>query len=554
MNFGFIIDNRKCIGCHACTVACKAEHDVPIGVNRTWVKYIEKGVFPNTTRHFSVMRCNHCADAPCVEICPVSALFTRKDGIVDFDTSRCIGCKACMQACPYDALYMDPETHTAAKCNYCAHRTEIGLEPACVNVCPEHAIISGDLDDPGTEIAQLLAHEQVSVRKPEKGTVPKLFYIDGDQASLDPAQTEPSGSYQSSSQSSGVGHFARFAGQRAAQSDPAEMNRQLSGAAPQSGAGSWVGDAAQPVLAPSGSGQAGLRKAAQVAQENSRRVYDAPDKGTLWGWEVSAYVWTKAVATGAFLTPFAVSLWTGRPLADSLGWPGALAALIFLAATGLLLVKDLDRPERFAYVLLRPQWKSWLVRGAYILSGFGLSLMLWMWAAWTGSGALPAIEWAAALLGAGTAVYTAFLFAQARGRDFWQSPLLALHMLIQALLAGGAAFLLASPLAGWPEPEVQALRGLLMVSLLAHLAAVAFELTTPHPTADAQRVVGMILKGRYRTVFWAGMIGAGSLLPLALLWIPGGEISAALAGAAVLAGLYVNEHIWVQAPQKIPLS
>ena len=81
------------------------------------------------------MRCNHCKDAPCVDICPTEALFTREDGIVDFDKDRCIGCKSCMQACPYDALYIDPETSTAAKCNYCAHRVDVGLEPACVNVC-----------------------------------------------------------------------------------------------------------------------------------------------------------------------------------------------------------------------------------------------------------------------------------------------------------------------------------------------------------------------------------------------------------------------------------
>ncbi|MEO2185814.1 MAG: 4Fe-4S dicluster domain-containing protein, partial [bacterium] len=86
MNFGFVIDNRMCIGCHACTVACKSEHDVPIGVNRTHVKYIETGIFPNNSREFSVHRCNHCADAPCVEICPTTALHTRADGIVDFDS------------------------------------------------------------------------------------------------------------------------------------------------------------------------------------------------------------------------------------------------------------------------------------------------------------------------------------------------------------------------------------------------------------------------------------------------------------------------------------
>ncbi len=146
MKYGFVIDQRKCIGCHACTVACKAEHDVPIGVYRTWVKYIEKGEFPNTRRHFLVTRCNHCDDAPCVAVCPTKALFKRADGIVDFDRERCIGCKSCMQACPYDALYIDPETHTAAKCNYCAHRVDQGLQPACVVVCPVQAIIAGDLE------------------------------------------------------------------------------------------------------------------------------------------------------------------------------------------------------------------------------------------------------------------------------------------------------------------------------------------------------------------------------------------------------------------------
>ena len=108
---GFAIDDRACIGCHACTVACKSEHVVPLGVNRTWVKYIERGTFPDTERAFTVQRCNHCENAPCVTICPVTSLYQRDDGIVDFDSDRCIGCKACMQACPYDALYLDPQTN-----------------------------------------------------------------------------------------------------------------------------------------------------------------------------------------------------------------------------------------------------------------------------------------------------------------------------------------------------------------------------------------------------------------------------------------------------------
>ena len=129
--------------------------EVPLGVARTWVKYVETGTYPDSRRHFQVTRCNHCANPPCVRICPVTAMYQRHDGIVEFDKDICIGCKASMQACPYDAIYIDPESHTAAKCHYCSHRTDIGLEPACVVVCPEHAIIAGDMDNPNTEISRL---------------------------------------------------------------------------------------------------------------------------------------------------------------------------------------------------------------------------------------------------------------------------------------------------------------------------------------------------------------------------------------------------------------
>ena len=168
---------------------------MPIGVNRTWVKYVETGEFPATERLFSVLRCNHCEAAPCVDICPTSALHYRENGIVDFNTERCIACKSCMQACPYDALYIDPDDHVAEKCNFCAHRIEIGLEPSCVVVCPEEAIVFGDLDSDESEISQLVKNEKTTVRKPEKGTKPKLYYIDGKRASLDPSITKPADQY-----------------------------------------------------------------------------------------------------------------------------------------------------------------------------------------------------------------------------------------------------------------------------------------------------------------------------------------------------------------------
>ena len=140
MNYGFLIDTGSCIGCHACSTACKSENQVPLGVNRTWVKTVEVGRYPDVTRQFQVTRCNHCANPPCVRICPVEAMYQRDDGIVEFDPDICIGCKGCIQACPYDAIYMDPDSHTAQKCHYCAHRVDVGMEPACVSSCPTQAL------------------------------------------------------------------------------------------------------------------------------------------------------------------------------------------------------------------------------------------------------------------------------------------------------------------------------------------------------------------------------------------------------------------------------
>ena len=358
MQYGFIIDNRKCIGCHACTTACKQEHEVPVGVFRTWVKQVEKGQFPNTRRVFSVMRCNHCTDAPCVEICPTEALYIRSDGIVDFNKNRCIGCKSCMQACPYDALYIDPETRTAAKCNYCAHRTEIGLEPACVNVCPEHAIISGDLDNPATEIAQLLARETVTARKSEKGTRPNLFYIDGDEATLVPTATARHETTALTGQTRGVGHFAKETEKLAYTGSDLISTLLAPPGSPEGG----EEEKARSVTPPSG----GAKSIDLLLGKDANRLYyDAPEKGILWGWEVPAYVTTKAVSAGAFLVPLLAIL---LKMGDGFAWIGAfftgtILSLVFLAITTALLVKDLDQPKRFIYVLLRPQWRSWLVRG-----------------------------------------------------------------------------------------------------------------------------------------------------------------------------------------------
>ncbi len=541
MKYGFVIDNRKCIGCHACTTACKSEHQVPVGVNRTWVKQVEKGEFPDTRRLFSVMRCNHCTDAPCVEICPTESLYVRQDGIVDFDKDRCIGCKSCMQACPYDALYIDPETHTAAKCNYCAHRVDIGLEPACVNICPEEAIISGDMDNPDTQIAQLLSRQQVTVRKAEKGTNPNLFYIDADELSLNPTATVKEDDYLWSSQGLGVGHFAKEAEKLAfSNGDILSALMETDRQSPTAGE-----------LAKNGAA-----KSVDVLLGKGRRAYDVPDKGILWGWEVSAYVWTKAIAAGAFLVPFIASI-SGWATANMPAmWAGLGLGLAFLAITGLLLIKDLDQPKRFLYVLFRPHWKSWLVKGAYAITAYGGLLTLLAVSHWLGWSALsPVLMWLTAIAAIITAVYTAFLFAQAKGRDFWQSPTLSIHMLVHSILAGAAIFGILTLATESGENWLPFLKNILLAGIGINLATMLIELTTTHPTADAKRTVDMILKGRYKNTFWLGVILFGNVLPIALLVFGGANaIFLAITGIVVLIGIYLTEHIWVEAPQRIPLS
>ena len=149
-----VIDQTRCIGCHACSTACKSENQVPLGVHRTYVKYVDVGRFPQARRAFQVTRCNQCAEPPCVFACPTAAMYQRPDGIVDFDKCVCIGCKACIAACPYDAIFINPEDHSAEKCNFCAQRLDVGLEPACVVVCPTEAIVVGDLNDGTSRVSR----------------------------------------------------------------------------------------------------------------------------------------------------------------------------------------------------------------------------------------------------------------------------------------------------------------------------------------------------------------------------------------------------------------
>ena len=227
-------------------------------------------------------------------------------------------------------------------------------------------------------------------------------------------------------------------------------------------------------------------------------------------------------------------------------WAAPVLALAFLTVTGGLLIADLKHPMRFGLIFTRHHWRSWLVRGAFILGGYGAAVALYLIAAL--AGATPARQVLGGLglpLAVGAAVYTAYLFAQATARDMWQSPLLAPHLAVQAALAGAAA---ALPLLTWLAPghAVTAGEVILAVAAAAHLALAAGETTLPHVTAHARLAVVEMTRGRYRGPFGIGVIFIA--VAVAAPWV------GTLAVPFALAGLLAYEHANVQAGQSVPLA
>ncbi|MFQ6618354.1 MAG: 4Fe-4S dicluster domain-containing protein [Fidelibacterota bacterium] len=184
VRWGMIVDLRRCIGCHTCSVACKSENIVPLSVYRTWVKIIEKGKYPNVSKSFLPTMCNNCENPICVRNCPTAATYRREDGIIMQDPHRCIGCKYCIASCPYDVRHLSPLKKIVQKCTWCHHRVDMGLEPACVNSCPTDALVFGDTNDDNSEISRILASNAIQVLKPEKDTIPHVFYIAADAVAM----------------------------------------------------------------------------------------------------------------------------------------------------------------------------------------------------------------------------------------------------------------------------------------------------------------------------------------------------------------------------------
>jgi formate-dependent nitrite reductase membrane component NrfD len=408
-----------------------------------------------------------------------------------------------MVACPYDQLFIDPNTHTAEKCNFCANRVENELLPACVSVCPTECRIFGDLDDPTSEVAQIAQREAVSVRKPEKGTIPKVFYIGADESAIQPEiATRP-----------------------------------------------FIYKEGQVLLRPLGS------PASDPSRPGDPRVdYDTPHEKP-WGLDMALYLLTKGIGTGAMLMT-AILWWLGDHSVIT-RLVGPTISLVFMVGTAVLLIVDLERPERFYYILVRPNWRSWMVWGAYFLTAHGAVAALWIAAGWFGfARVLTALVWPAVVVSILATCYTGFLFAQGLARDLWQGPHATFDLLAQAVAEGAAVLMLASALLGGESARLLTMT--LLGAMVVHLSFVSLEnLLTPSPTRHHELAVTAIRRGPFARLFWGGAIIGGGIVPLAMLLtaLQGGPSPVAVLGAILaLAGSFAWEYIWVEAGQSVPLS
>jgi formate-dependent nitrite reductase membrane component NrfD len=345
------------------------------------------------------------------------------------------------------------------------------------------------------------------VRRPEKETRPKLFYRGAHQATLDPlaAHRPGGGLFLWSQQLAGAHHVV-------------------------SGHPDVANSSAAAVL-----------------------TYDVAHK-VPWDWRVSLYTLTKGIAGGAYLVPLLLLLFGEIEATSPLWlWIAPVVAGLFLALTGGLLIWDLEHPERFYMIFTRSHWRSWLVRGAYVIGAYSLVLLLHILvsglaATGTRGPTTMALAWAGLPLAAMTAVYTAYLFAQAKARDLWQSPLLPPHLLVQAVLGGAAALL---PAAWLVAPEaLSPLLWMVAGSSLVHLLMVTGETTLTHTTSHAHLASHEMTQGRFRSFFWAGMLltAITTLAP----WI--GASAPGLVALVALTGLLAFEHAYVQAGQSVPLA
>jgi Fe-S-cluster-containing dehydrogenase component len=174
--FGIAIDTTKCVGCHSCRVACQNQQGLDSNQSFNWIKELDAGKSPSYGKEYVPLQCNHCENAPCQRVCPTGAIYTSPEGVVLIHRHRCVGCKYCIQACPYRVRIIDEHDGVSVKCWMCNDLVKSGGEPACVTTCPTGVRIFGDLDDPDSHISRFIARHRAKPLRPDLNTKPKIFY------------------------------------------------------------------------------------------------------------------------------------------------------------------------------------------------------------------------------------------------------------------------------------------------------------------------------------------------------------------------------------------
>ncbi|HKU23880.1 MAG TPA: NrfD/PsrC family molybdoenzyme membrane anchor subunit, partial [Candidatus Sulfotelmatobacter sp.] len=338
-------------------------------------------------------------------------------------------------------------------------------------------------------------------RKPEKGTQPKVFYVGVEGDVLRPTRLSRQNTYA----------WAELR-------DSSESRREFNSA-------------------------------------NAREVYDVAHPAP-WGWKIAAYLWTKSISAGVLLVA-AILLALGSA-GNLVNLVSPIVALGALGLTMLLLVIDLKRPDRFFYLFTKSNFRSWLVLGGYILMMYGLAVFLWLLEGVFRSRVPSVLAACTAALAIASACYSAFLFAQAKGRYLWQSPMFAVHLLAHALIAGSAGLCIAGAMGHGQTDLVRRSGLILLISLAASFILALLETALPHVSEDARLAMRSLLNGRDRLRFWIFTIAVGQLLPIVLtaLFLLSFLSSRAawMASVVALMGLFSFEDLWVKAGQSVPLS
>jgi phenylacetyl-CoA:acceptor oxidoreductase subunit 1 len=428
-----VADLERCVGCQTCTVACRHANATSPAVQWRKVLDVEAGSYPNVSRTFVPVGCQHCADPPCMHVCPTTATRQRADGIVTIDYELCIGCAYCEVACPYQARFLEHTPHfayggagmaneieraepsrmgVAQKCTYCSDRIDFGIEngvapgmdpratPACVNSCIADALHFGDIENPDSNVSRLL-REQRSFRMHEEiGTEPNFYYVYGRADAMPAPASEP--------------------------------------------------------VSPSSRGAGELR---------TRGV--EPSLQQHWDWKAASNFICGGAGIGLFTFATLASFWQS-PLA-ALGW---IAMALVATGLGLLLFK-IGRPWRSLYVMLQPR-RSWMTREAWIAAVFFPlgALALWF--------ASPALMLAAAVLGLSFLFCQAMILQAAKGIPAWRIPAVVPLIMVTGIAEGSGLFLAAAALTRAPVAETVAVAAVILAGMRFwtwrfYLAALATE-------------------------------------------------------------------------------